>query len=215
MHKLSKQKKVIKAIDLNYYLHLPAEYDKKKQWPLILFLHGISRRGKEIKKMDTHGLVKKLEIEEDIPFIVVSPQCPDGAFWEFFLEDLIELVDEISNKYAVDKKRLYLTGLSMGGIGTWSLAIKYPNKFAAIAPICGKRDKYDDLIKIKDLPIWAFHGAKDETIPVEKSEELIEELRKIGGNVKFTVYPEADHDSWTETYSNPKLYNWFLENKLD
>jgi predicted peptidase len=100
----------------------------------------------------------------------------------------------------------------MGGSGVWSLAIEYPERFAAIAPICGRGDP-GRVCRIKDIPTWVFHGAKDDVIPIQRSEEMVNSLKKCGGNVIFTVYPEAYHDSWTETYNNPDLYDWLLKHK--
>ncbi|RPI70147.1 MAG: phospholipase, partial [Ignavibacteriales bacterium] len=134
-------------------------------------------------------------------------QCPDGQWWS--ISDLDVLLNEITDEYKVDKKRIYVTGLSMGGFGTWELAIKYPDRFAAIAPVCGGGNSRLAGI-LKDLPVWVFHGAKDNVVPLKNSEEMVEALEKVGGNVKFTVYPDATHDSWTETYNNPELYEWFL-----
>jgi len=127
-------------------------------------------------------------------------------------EALGALLDEIAGAYRVDPQRVYLTGLSMGGFGTWHLALEQPQCFAAIAPICGGIHGPSRIVcTLKDLPIWAFHGAKDETVPLDQQARLVEALRECGGNVRFTVYPEAGHDSWTETYNNPELYDWFLQ----
>jgi predicted peptidase len=123
---------------------------------------------------------------------------------------LINLVDDVAARYKVDKKRIYLTGLSMGGYGTWALAAAYPERFAAIAPICGGGSRIMSL-RLKDMPIWVFHGAKDKVVSIEESEEMVKAIRNRGGNVKFTIYPDAGHDSWTESYNNQELYDWFLE----
>jgi len=122
------------------------------------------------------------------------------------------LLDEIIVNYQVDRDRIYLTGLSMGGYGTWTLAAAYPEKFAAIAPICGGGWP-EDAARLKDLPIWVFHGAKDEAVPLERSEEMVKAVEDAGGKVKFTVYLDAEHDSWTATYGNPELYEWLLAQK--
>jgi predicted peptidase len=122
------------------------------------------------------------------------------------------LLDDIIRTYRVDRDRVYLTGLSMGGFGTWDLAAAHPEKFAAIAPICGGGNP-QNAKKLARLPIWVFHGAKDPTVPIERSREMVEALKAAGANVKFTVYPEAQHDSWTETYNNPEFYQWLLEQK--
>jgi predicted peptidase len=115
-------------------------------------------------------------------------------------------------KYRIDKDRVYLTGLSMGGYGTWALAAAHPEKFAAIAPICGGGNPAE-AAKLARLPIWVFHGAKDPTVPIERSKEMVEAIKAAGGDAKFTIYPEAGHDSWTETYNNPELYQWLLAQK--
>ncbi len=119
----------------------------------------------------------------------------------------------LEEKYNVDKNRIYVTGLSMGGYGTWSLAMEYPYRFAAIAPICGAGNERI-ACRLKDTPVWAFHGAKDNVVPISGDQKLIDELKKCGGDIKFTIYPNANHDSWTETYNNPKLYDWLLSHSL-
>jgi len=206
---------ITKNIDLKYLLYLPADYsDSKKDFPLILFLHGAGERGNDLKLVKIHGIPKIVEKQKDFPFIAVSPQCPGDKWWAdpWLIEALNALLEEIVDTYRVDESRVYLTGLSMGGFGTWHLAMMFPEKFAAIAPICGGGMPWM-AFRIKDLPVWAFHGAKDEVVPLQRSEEMVEALKKVGGNVKFTVYPEAGHDSWTETYNNPELYNWFLSHR--
>lgn len=122
---------------------------------------------------------------------------------------LIALLDDVSAAHAVDPDRVYLTGLSMGGYGTWETAIRNPDRFAAIAPICGGGSRHQAR-RLKDVPTWVFHGDKDEAVPVGASIEMVDALKAAGGDVQFTRYPEAEHDSWTETYNNPKLYEWFL-----
>jgi predicted peptidase len=131
----------------------------------------------------------------------------------------LPLLEQIMRNYAVDKSRVYLTGLSMGGYGTWSLGLTYPELFAAIAPICGGGEFISPFLSSRDKPealrslgIWAFHGAKDPVVPVAESERMVELAKKLGiKEVKLTVYPEAGHDAWTETYNNPQLYEWLLE----
>jgi predicted peptidase len=116
------------------------------------------------------------------------------------------------DKYKVDKQRVYLTGVSLGGYGTWSMARRFPDYFAAIVPICGGGSR-SRLERLKNMPIWVFHGAKDETVSIKESERMVDALKALDGNVRFTVYPETGHDAWTETYNNPKLYEWLLEQK--
>lgn len=193
---------------VHYWFYLPEDYYENEATPLILFLHGAGERGDNLNLVKVHGPPKILE-NEDMPFIVVSPQCPKGELWN--VELLNALVEKIINGYNVDRQKVYLTGLSMGGYGTWALSIAYPEKFAAIAPVCGGGDT-TKVHKIKDIPAWVFHGAKDNAVPHERSIEMVEALKKAGGEVKFTLYPNANHDSWTKTYDNPELYEWFLNN---
>lgn len=209
------EQSLTKTISLKYLLYLPNDYSSsKKDYPLILFLHGAGERGDDLDLVKIHGIPKIVEQQKDFPFVAISPQCPIDKWWvdPWLIEALNGLLDKITSKYRVDESRIYLTGLSMGGFGTWYLSMAYPEKFAAIAPICGGGMPWM-AFRIKEIPVWAFHGAKDETVPIQRSEEVVEALRKIGGNVKFTIYPEAGHDSWTETYDNPELYKWFLEHR--
>lgn len=204
------EKKITKTVGCNYLLYLPEDYSKKRHWPLMIFLHGAGERGSDLKKVKVHGPPKIVETKKDFPFILVSPQCPKDVWWPEKVEVLIALVDDIAARYKVDKKRIYLTGLSMGGYGTWALAAQYPDRFAAIAPICGGGSLVMSF-NLKNMPIWVFHGAKDKVVSIEESERMVKEIRKLGGEVKFTIYPDAGHDSWTESYNNQELYDWFLE----
>lgn len=120
------------------------------------------------------------------------------------------LIDHISTVYRVDAQKIYVTGLSMGGYGTWELAKKYPDRFAAAAPICGG-GSIKGIERLKDVPVWAFHGEKDDVVPLDEGEKMVQALQDVGGNVKLTVYPDAAHDSWTDTYRNPDLYTWLLQ----
>src|SRR5204862_2816785 len=188
-------------------------------WPLMLFLHGSGERGTDIWKVATHGPPKKVTEDAEFPFILVSPQCPEHRIWSN--DELIGLLDEITRKYAVDLNRVYLTGLSMGGYGAWNLGLAYPEKFAALAPICGGGDLINAILSIRERPealkslgVWAFHGAKDPVVPLSESQRMVDFLKKLAGkDVKLTVYPEAQHDSWTQTYDNPELYKWLLEQR--
>ncbi|OHB60082.1 MAG: phospholipase [Planctomycetes bacterium RBG_13_46_10] len=205
------EKVITKTLNCQYLLFLPEGYENKQQrWPMILFLHGAGERGNDLNLVKKHGLPKIIEQQKDFPFIVVSPQCPQGQWWTEKVEVLINLLDEIVNRYNVDTERIYLTGLSMGGYGTWTLAAAYPERFAAIAPICGGGERYM-ADKFKEVPVWAFHSAKDNVVPLVKSEEMVNAINARGGNAKLTVYPDAAHDSWTATYDNPELYDWLLK----
>lgn len=197
---------------LKYLLHIPEGYDRdgQKKWPLMLFLHGAGERGENIEAVKTHGPPKIVQTKKDFPFIVISPQCRLNEWWMPY--EVMMLVDEVSAKYRVDSDRVYLTGLSMGGFGTWATAMTYPDRFAAIVPICGGGEPAE-VGRIKHIPTWVFHGAKDTVVPLARSEEMVEAMKKAGAQPKFTVYAEAQHDSWTETYNNPELYDWMLKQK--
>lgn len=195
---------------LGYLLYLPANYqDSQKRWPLMLFLHGSGESGANLAQVKRHGPPKVVESRTDFPFVLVSPQSP-GHGWN--TELLNELLDQILRDYRVDADRVYLTGLSMGGFGTWALAAAHPEKFAAIAPICGGGNP-SDAKKLAPLPTWVFHGAKDDTVPPQRSQAMVEAIKAAGGNPQFTLYPEAGHDSWTVTYDNPEFYDWLLKQK--
>ena len=198
-------------VQLDYWLSLPKDYSKDgKPSPLMLFLHGAGERGDDLDLVKKHGPPKLIAAGKDFPFVVVSPQCPKDERWE--ASELSLLLDEIIANHNIDEDRIYVTGLSMGGYGTWSLAVHSPERFAAIAPICGGGDSWRAR-RIAKLPTWVFHGAKDRTVPLERSQEMVDSMKKAGGNPKFTIYPEAGHDSWTESYDNPELYSWFLSHR--
>ncbi len=197
-------------VKMNYLLYLPENYEQKEKWPLLLFLHGSGERGDNLDLVTIHGPPMLVKKGKQFPFIVISPQCPKGQLWQPI--ELTALLDDVEKKYRVDKDRVYVTGLSMGGFGTWSLAAHTPYRFAALAPICGGGEKFW-VKKIKHVPIWVFHGAKDTGVPLERSSSLVEVLKKANADVTFTVYPDAGHNSWTESYDNPKLYEWFLKQK--
>lgn len=202
----------VNPVLLNYLVFLPKNYtmEPDKKWPLILFLHGKGERGNNPELLKALGIPKAVEQNPDFEFIAVSPQCPEDTKWIFETDKLIELLDYVESIYNIDTSRIYLTGLSMGGHGTWMLAIQHPERFAAIAPICGHK-VLENVCNLKDTPVWVFHGAKDPLISIEESQEMAAALKECGCDVQFTVYPDADHDSWTETYNNPKLYKWFLK----
>jgi predicted peptidase len=215
------KRRVTQTVDLKYLLFLPKGYNRKSpdRWPLIFFLHGAGERGTNLAKVKVHGPPKIVASQPDFPFIVVSPQCPDSQVWD--PAALLTLLDDVIRRHRVNTNRIYLTGLSMGGYGTWRLGLTHPERFAAMAPICGGGDVIDALlpgekqeVAIKTLGVWVFHGAKDPVVPVVESERMVAALRKAGcSDIKLTVYPDADHDSWTESYANQALYDWFLQHE--
>lgn len=211
--------KIEKKVTLKYLLYLPKGYGKKPdaKWPTILFLHGMGERGNDLEIVKKHGIPKIVEEKDDFPFVAISSQCHTTYMWTLLMDELHALLVDAVQRYNIDEARIYLTGLSMGGYGTWHLAATYPDIFAAVVPICGgmiRDSEFQEKIKVlKDVPIWIFHGAKDEAVPIKNSKEVYNALKKLKGNVKFTVYPDLGHDSWTKTYDNPDLYKWLLKQK--
>lgn len=196
------------TVGLSYLLSLPENYEKQDAWPLLIFLHGSGERGDDLKLVKKHGPPKLIDAGQKFPFIVVSPQCPSNQRWQASVLD--RLLDDLQKRLKVDPKRVYLTGLSMGGQGTWSWAAQSRERFAAIIPICGRGDRTWGQ-RLAGLPTWVFHGVKDTAVPFETSEQMVKALKRAGSDPKFTVYPEASHDSWTETYENPEVFKWLLQ----
>jgi predicted esterase len=196
---------------LPYYVFTPSNYDSgTNRWPMILFLHGAGERGRTLGSVRKVGLPRLLEARKDFPFVVVVPQCPPNEWW--FPAPLLDILDTVQSKYRVDTNRVYLTGLSMGGFGTWALLAESAGRFAAAAPICGGGDP-SECERFSQVPVWVFHGAKDSTVPLVRSEEMVKALEKLGATVSLTIYPDAGHNSWDETYKNEHLYEWFLANR--
>ena len=192
-------------------IYIPADYAKARgPWPLVLFLHGAGESGSDVEKVKIHGPPKLIAAGKTFPAIVVSPQNPVANGWK--VKALEGLLDEIQKKYDVDTKRIYLTGLSMGGMGTWSLAIDQPTRFAALAPMAARGDATKVAV-LKDVPIWVFHGDKDPTVPVKGDQDMVNALKAAGSTVRFTIYPGVGHDSWTASYENPELWIWMFSQR--
>jgi predicted peptidase len=206
---------------IHYLLFTPSSYKADgERWPLLIFLHGLGECGKnQLERVKTHGPPKLVETRPDFPFVVVSPQCrmPKGGLkdvptaWK--AEQLIQLVDHAIENLHIDRERVYVTGLSMGGFGTWRLVSRYPDRFAAAVTICGGGEPEAMAASLERVPVWAFHGALDETVPLVRSEEMVDAVRAAGGDVRLTIYPEVAHDSWTRTYENEDIYDWLLSHK--
>lgn len=211
------QKEVVKTISLSYLKHMPKNYDpaSPKKYPLVIFLHGAGERGNDIEKVKIHGIPKLVEeagsVLKGYEFIAISPQCPERSWWTAQDEEFDLLLESCIENLNADTSRIYLTGLSMGGYGTWHNALRHPHAFAAIAPICGGVESIEALENLVHLPTWVFHGAMDSTVPLKQSADAVAQLNNLGGNVKFTVYPELNHNSWTVTYENPYFYKWLFE----
>ena len=215
---LSIQATIRKNISLQYLIYLPSDYQSsEKNLPLVLCLHGAGEAGTDLERVEKNGIPKMIAQGTEFPFIVLAPQCTEQSVWVAELEALHALVEKIIQEYRIDTSRIYLTGLSMGGAGAWHLAAEYPSIFAALVPICGGAFPelgFPEKIRVlKNIPIWAFHGALDEHVPLQSSQELVDVLRNHQGNVKFTVYPDVKHNSWAQTYENPELYEWLLQQK--
>jgi predicted peptidase len=183
------------------------------KWPLLLFLHGAGECGEDLNILKDYGPAKLAEEDHEFPFICLTPQCPKGITWLDQLQVLKQLVLATISTYDVDPDRAYVTGFSLGGFGTWALAMANPQLFAAIAPICGGGMAQWAAGILKELPVWAFHGAEDPAVPLDESQRMVDAIRKAGGQAKLTVYPGVGHDSWTRTYENPELYEWFLRHR--
>lgn len=199
---------------VDYLIYQPKDYKKdgEKKFPLMIFLHGRGESRGGIEAVAKWGPPQMVARGEELPFIILSPQCPAGDFWssEKQVEVVTELIDEIISSHAVDSQKIYLTGLSMGGFGSWTLAAKFPEKFAAVVPICGAGDpKTAD--RLKHLPIWVFHGDQDTIIPIKHSAEMVDAIRTAGGTkILYTVLEHVGHNSWSAAYATPELYSWML-----
>lgn len=206
------EKEIVKRIRMGYLLYLPDGYgkDADKRWPLVLFLHGAGQRGTDPDAIKIWGLPHRIEAGEQFPFIAVSPQCPEASSWDRQLEALDALMEHMKMNYSIDEDRIYMTGLSMGGYGTWDYAMVHPELFAAIAPVAGGAT-YPELVGVlADMPIWAFHGAKDTAVPASESRMLVDMLKELGGNIRFTLYPDAGHEVCSLAYEEKELYEWLL-----
>jgi len=204
---------ITKNLSGQYLLFLPQDYGKgEKRYPLIFYLHGGSLRGNDIERVRSLGLPQLVENDKSFPFIVLSPQCPEGEIWTD-TDLLIAILDDVVSQYAVDRERVYLTGHSMGGRGAWYLAYKHPDRFAAIAPMSGGPTIAAWASRLKEMPVWAFHGAKDDLIPLAESQRMVDALKAAGNNeVKFTILLERDH-YMLDTYEKKELYDWFLQHR--
>lgn len=207
-------RKAEKTFSGSYLAYLPTHYSEqpKQTWPLLLYLHSADARGQNLQKVIQEGLPAILRAGTKLPFIVIAPLCSSDEWWDsrWSVENLNVLLDELFEKYSVDTSRVYLTGWSMGGAGAWRLSSDYPKRFAAVAPVCGKAQlKYVE--HLRNTPVWAFHGARDMIVPVSESQKMIDALKNIGGEARLTIYPDTDHETWQQTYSDPQFYEWLLE----
>jgi predicted peptidase len=197
-------------VNYKYLLYLPDNYEYENNIPLLIYLHGASVRGNEISKIKAYGLPYLIEKGEKYDFIVVSPQCPPSKSWN--TENWFEpLYNELLSKYKIDTNRIYLTGMSLGGYGAWNTAMEYPDKFAAVIPLCGGGN-VRDVCNISHMPVWAFHGTADTLVPISETEKLVNQLKKCNGNVKFSRLEGKGHSiQWV--YEDKEVYSWMLNQK--
>lgn len=196
---------------IRYLVRLPKNYTENKQYPTLLFLHGAGSRGKDISVLRRNPFFTLTADKKDFPFVQIAPQCHADTWFDIW-ETLKEFALYIKTLSYVDADRVYGIGASMGGYGTWQMAMSMPSYYAAIVPICGG-GMYWNAWRLKKLPVWAFHGAKDQTVFVEETIKMVDKIKSSGGNPKLTIYPENTHDAWTDTYLNDEVYKWLLEQK--
>lgn len=213
---IDKVHKSLDGTEAKYVVFVPRGYDGTKEYPVILFLHGSGQIGTDGKGQVAGMLAKAIrDREKTFEFVAVFPQSHLGS-WLAGSKDgkrAVAILDEVLKTYKTDPKRVYLTGPSMGGEGTWSLAAAHPKRWAAIVPLCGGGDP-KAAVKIKHIPCWCFHGDADKMIEVQQSRRMVRALKDAGGRPLFHEYPGVGHNCWDKTYANPDLYEWLLEQKL-
>jgi predicted peptidase len=213
-------------VTVKYRWSAPAKIEAGKTYPLVLFLHGAGERGDDNKAQLKHGVASIIQNAEKLgtPVFLIAPQCPKDRWWTTrdkelspggpesgdLLEALLALVDRKLESHPIDPKRFHVTGLSMGGYGTWALLGRVSERIASAVPICGGGDP-KLAKKFKDVPVWAFHGDADDVVPVERTREMVAAMEKAGGKPKATYYPGVGHNSWTRTYQNQEIIRWMLE----
>ena len=216
---------------LPYRLLKPRNYDPTRKYPLVLFLHGAGERGEDNKAQMIHGVSRFAEADsrQEFPCFVVVPQCPKGKRWVEVdwtldshrqpaepsapMQQTLGLLGALQKEFSIDARRLYVTGLSMGGFGVWDLISRQPTMFAAAVPVCGGGDEMTANLLVK-TPIWAFHGDKDGVVKVSRSQNMIEAIRKAGGKPRYTEYEGVGHNAWVRAYQEPDLLKWLFAQNL-
>ncbi|HRX80691.1 MAG TPA: prolyl oligopeptidase family serine peptidase [Pirellulaceae bacterium] len=212
---------------LPYRLLRPKDYDASQRYPLVVFYHGAGERGNDNVKQLVHGMndFASDDVMAKYPCFVIAPQCPEGDQWvdtpwtadthkmpEKPTEPMqlsLDLITSLQAEFSIDANRLYVTGLSMGGFGTWDVIQRHPNRFAAGVPICGGGDT-SFAKQLAQVPIWAFHGGADSAVKPKRSRDMIEAIKEAGGSPKYTEYPGVGHNSWAATYANREMYDWLF-----
>jgi len=205
-----------------YCVFVPPDYTPERAWPVILFLHGSGERGSDGLLQTDVGLGHALRKNwRQAPAVVIMPQCRAGQTWVGPMAHMaLRCVEETSHEYHLDPQRLYLTGMSLGGQGAWYIAASLPGRFAAVLVICGFAELGQSTgeaaklaPRLTAVPIWAFHGEQDTNVSVEKSREMVEAIRKVGGKVEFTTYKDGTHFIWDRVYTNRETWRWLFEQK--
>ena len=200
-------------IQIQYILDIPK--DIQEPFPLILFLHGAGERGNDLEKVKAHSPFTYRNLIQE-PVAILAPQCPEGQYWD--TKAVYALLKNVMEKYPVDKNRIYLTGLSMGGWGTWKLADEHPELFAAIAPVCAPLHRpalSRACVQLSTKSIWIFHGALDDIVPLDDSTKMFQKLKSCSNVVNYTIFEADNHNSWDSTYSDPEFYQWLLKQRLN
>lgn len=223
----------VDSVTYPYQVYVPSDWTPEKSWPVVLFLHGAGERGSDGDKQTTLGLPARIRQMADFPAVVVMPQCERGTWWgdPAMEAQAFRALEGAMKEFHGDPERLYLTGLSMGGYATWAFGYKYPDKFAALVPVCGgvianrrfitpppwhplskaPGDPYGETARnVKNIPVWAFHGEDDPVVPVTESRKLTDALKAAGGRVRYTEYPGVRHNSWDRAYWEEELLPWML-----
>ncbi len=221
---------------LPYRILLPKNYASGKRYPLLLFLHGAGERGRDNALQLTHGasLFIRPDVRAKYPAIVVFPQCPKDQYWASVVREpqrqhwdfplwetpgapmalLLEWLDALVQQERVDARRLYVAGLSMGGMGTFELLARQPHRFAAAIPICGGGNALAVPLYARHTALWVFHGDADAVVPVALSRKMVQAIRAAGGRVRYTEYANVNHDSWTPAFAEPDLLKWLFSQRL-
>lgn len=207
--------KIDEKTSVPYLRYLPLDFDKSKKWPLLLFLHGRGESNGPLSGLKKWGPCRLVKEGKEFPYIIISPQCPKTAWWSNDDQQVIleSLLAHVQKTFPIDKSRIYLTGLSMGGFGSWELAARNPKTFAAVLPICGGGNLKNGP-KLLSTPIWAWHGTTDKIVPIGKSNDMVLAVKRAGGTkIKFTRLIGVGHVSWPKAYDDPKVWEWFDQKK--
>ncbi len=200
----------VEDAERTYVVYVPPTYDPSDKWPLVMFLHGAGERGDDGADQSTVGIGPAIEANpERFPCIVVMPQCPKNVMWTDRYDEINGALDATLAEYNIDRSRMYLTGLSMGGYGTFMYGADNVDRFAAMAPICGG-GRVTDAAKLAAVPMWVFHGDADPVVTPDKSRTMVEAIKAAGGDIRYTEYAGVGHNSWDNAYAEPELMTWML-----